>query len=177
MKRTQLMRYQNQKYFRAKLELIGVNPFVSVPGKILLAIFKQAGRDKGHIPIRGTVNSVPYKQTLVKFRGAWRMYINARMLKNSPRRIGEVIKVSAKFDPADRSIKLHPIFAKALKNNPTAQNKFNTLSPSRKHEIVRYISFLKTEESVNRNVIRAINFLSGNARSWAGINPKPKNLT
>ncbi|MGZ3821562.1 MAG: hypothetical protein ACXVB6_13275, partial [Mucilaginibacter sp.] len=50
-----------------------------------------SGKDKGHIPVCGSVNRKPYKQTLVKYKGEWRFYINSTMLKDSPRRIGEMI--------------------------------------------------------------------------------------
>ncbi len=150
--------------FSAVLEIIDINPFVFVPDKVLARIFKLAGREKGHTPICGTVNGNPYRQTLVKFRGAWRLYVNTTMLKDSPKRIGEIVKLTVEFDPADRAIKMHPRLSKALKANQAAEAKFNSLAPSRRHEIVRYISYLKTEESVDRNVLRIIKFLLGEGR-------------
>ncbi|MDR0569860.1 MAG: YdeI/OmpD-associated family protein [Clostridiales Family XIII bacterium] len=150
--------------FQAKLEIIGANPFVSVPQPILSNIFEAAGKDKGAIPIMGTVNGKPYTQTLVRFKGAWRLYINTFMLKDSPRRIGEVIDVTVVFDGSDRTIKPHPRWTEALESNETARAVFDGLSSSRKREIVRYISALKTEESVERNVKRAIDFLLGDGR-------------
>ena len=150
--------------FRAEIEIIGVNPFVFVPGKVLASIFNQAGKDKGYIPIRGTINSEPYRQTLVKFKGAWRFYINTKMFKNSTRRIGETIEITVEFDPASRTIKPHPEFEKALKENEKAKTMFDSLRPSRQLEIVRYISNLKTEKSVGRNITRMINFLTGKGR-------------
>lgn len=83
------------------------------------------------------------------------------MLKNSPKRNGETIEITVKFDSSDRSITPHPKFVVALENNPKAKLVFESLSPSRQHEIGRCISNLKTEESVERNIIRAINFLLG----------------
>ncbi len=157
------VKIQMQK-FKAEIEIIGINPFVSVPEKILAAIFQQAGKNKGYIPIRGTVNDKPYQQTLVKFKGEWRLYINMIMLKNSPKRIGETIEITLEFDPEERTLTPHPKLLKALNTNATAQTKFNSLSPSRQHEIVRYISFLKTEESIDRNVVKAIDFLLGKGR-------------
>jgi uncharacterized protein YdeI (YjbR/CyaY-like superfamily) len=47
----------------------------------------------------------------------------------------------------------------ALNSNPQAKERFEGLSPSLQKEIVRYISHLKTEASIDRNVDRAINFL------------------
>jgi hypothetical protein len=150
--------------FKAEIEIIGINPFVFVPEKILVEIFKQAGKDKGKIPIRGTVNNLPYKQTLIKYSGDWRLYINTLMLKNSPKRIGETIELTIEFDPSDRTIQPHPRFVKALNKNKQAKAVFNNLRPSTRLEIVRYISNLKTEESIDRNVIKAIDFLLGKGR-------------
>lgn len=145
--------------FKAQLEIIGINPFVFVPDKILKAIFRQAGFDKGPIPIWGTVNENNYRQTLVKYQGYWRLYINTTMLKNSPKRIGEKVEVAIEFDPSDRAVETHPALIKALQENPEAKEVFEALSSSRRKEIIGYISRLKTEASIEKNVNRAIQFL------------------
>jgi hypothetical protein len=150
--------------FTAAIEIIGVNPFVQVPVNILDELFKQCGRNKGAIPIKGTINGSPYTQTLVKFKGLWRLYINTFMLKNSPGRGGDMIELTIQFDPDERTIVPPPGFVKALEENPCAKAVFDNLPPSRRHEIVRYIASLKTEESVTRNIARAIDFLNGHGR-------------
>jgi hypothetical protein len=94
--------------FSASIEIIGINPFVFVPDSILDDLFKEAGKNKGAIPIRGVINDKPYRQTLVKYSGAWRLYINTTMLKNSPKRIGEIIELTVEYDSSDRSISAHP---------------------------------------------------------------------
>ena len=147
--------------FDATLEIIVGNPYVSIPKPILHALFQRAHREKGPIPVRGSINGKSYQQTLVKYSGAWRLYINMKMLKNSPRRIGEIIEVKIAYDPSDRSIEPHPKWIQALADHHEAKEVFENLSPSKQKEIVRYISQLKTEESVERNVTRAINFLLG----------------
>lgn len=150
--------------FTAKLEIIVGNPYVHLPLDILHDIFQQANQQKGPIPVRGTINGKPYQQTLVKYSGDWRLYINMKMLTDSPRRIGELIEVEIEHDPSDRSIEAHPKLLKALADHEEAKNVFESLSSSRQKEIVRYIAQLKTEESVDRNVARAINFLLGKER-------------
>ena len=150
--------------FRAQVEIIGINPFVFVPPAILKKIFVAARKDKGAIPIRGTVNKKPYKQTLMKYRGHWRLYINTHMLENSPKRIGETITVTVAFDPEDRTVPLHPALGAALKKNAKARRTYDQLTPSRKKEINRYIHSLKAKESVERNVTRAVRFLTGSGR-------------
>ena len=51
-----------------------------------------------------------------------------------------------------------------LESNPAAKVAFDGLAPSRQHEIVRYIDNSKTEESVDRNVGRALEFRLGCGR-------------
>lgn len=150
--------------FKATIDIIGINPFVFVPEQILKKIFTSAGKDKGYIPVCVTINGNEHKQTLVKFSGDWRLYINTTMLKNSPKRIGEIIDIAIEFDPADRSITPHPEFLQALEQNLEAKQVFEGLSASRQKEIIRYISNLKSDESVTTNVQKAIGFLTGKNR-------------
>ncbi len=150
--------------FTADLEIIDGNPYVALPQDVLNGVFGEAGRSKGPIPVRGTINGRTYQQTLVKFRGAWRLYVNMKMLDDSPRRIGESIEVTVEFDPSDRSIAPHPKLLAMLDANPAAKEVFDGMAPSRQKEIVRYIDSLKTEESVDRNLDRALEFLLGRAR-------------
>lgn len=48
----------------------------------------------------------------------------------------------------------------ALEANDEARAVFDGLPPSRQKEIVRYIASLKNDESVERNVARAISFFA-----------------
>lgn len=151
-------------HFTSAIEIIGVNPFVFVPEEILRHIFKQAGKEKGFIPICGSINGKPYKQTLVKYSGFWRLYINTTMLKNSPKHVGEVVDITISFDAVTRDIKTPVEFEKALDEHPEAKKVFDKLSASRKLEIVRYLANLKQEDSLKRNIDKAIAFLLGNGR-------------
>lgn len=150
--------------FSANIEIIGINPFVFVPEEILKHIFEKAAKSKGPIPVKGAVNSIPYTQTLIKFKGEWRLYINTKMLKNSPKRIGEQIEISIEYDFEKREIPIHPKLSQALAENEAANNVFQNLRPSLQHEIIRYIANLKTEESIDKNVLKAIDFLLGKGK-------------
>jgi len=152
------------KTFSDEIHIIGINPFVFVPEEILAYVFEKAKKDKGPIRIKGTINKQPYKQTLMKYAGHWRLYINTAMLKDSPRRIGETIEISIDYDPKERFIEMHEKLKTALADNVKAKAIFDGLPPSRRHEIVRYISHLKSEESIDKNVVKAIRFLLGEGR-------------
>lgn len=147
--------------FTAKLEIIGINPFVFLPDEVLNEIFETSGKNKSPIPVKGTVNGKEFRQNLMKYLGEWRLYINLTMLKDSPKRIGEMLEIFVEFDNSDRTISIHPDLEKAIKENPVALQNFENLIPSRRLELVRYINNLKTEESIQKNIEKIIRYLTG----------------
>ena len=150
--------------FKAVIQIIGANPYIFVPDNILKEIFIRAGKDRGPIPIYGKINGKDYRQTLVKYKGLWRLYINTGMLSHSPEHIGETVSMTINHDTRDRSIIPHPKLIAALNENPEAKKTFDELSVSRKNEIIRYIYHLKSEESKDQNIKRAVSFLLGKER-------------
>ena len=158
------MRRPRQHRFEPELEIIGINPFVSVPDPVLEAIFAAAGRRTGPIAVCGEINGDLYQQSLVRYRGAWRLYVNTTMLKDSPRRVGERITLTVGYDPVGRAAPVSPELERALADSPSAKAVFDALPPSRRLEIVRYIAALKSPDSTRRNVARAIAFLNGEGR-------------
>lgn len=147
--------------FTAKLEIIGINPFVFLPNEILNEIFEASRKDKSPIPVKGTVNGNEFRQNLMKYLGEWRLYINLSMLKDSPKRIGEMLEIFVEFDNSDRTISIHPDLEKAIKENPVALRNFENLIPSRRSGLIRYINNLKTEASIQRNIEKIIRHLTG----------------
>lgn len=150
--------------FSAFIDIIGINPFVLIPEEILKNIFNDAGKDKGPVPVKGTVNKLLYKQTLVKYAGHWRLYINTTMLKNAPKNVGKKIVITIEYDREDRSVAFHPKLSAALHKNKKAHKVYTSLTPSLQKEINRYLAGLKTEESISKNIERAIGFLLGKQR-------------
>jgi hypothetical protein len=135
-----------------------------LPANALKEVFKQAGKDKGTIPIKGTLDGHPYIQTLVKYSGKWRLYLNTPMRKRAKKDVGDSVEITVEYDPIERMVPMHPKLKDALSRNKQASKIFESLSPSRKKEILRYIGFLKSEEALDRNITRAIGFLSGKER-------------
>lgn len=150
--------------FSAKIFKIGINPYVLLPAAVLKEIFKQASKNKGPIPVRGELNGHAFIQTLVKYSGKWRLYLNGPMRKAAGIDVGDMAEVKIEFDPGPREISMHPKLKAALEKNKKAKTAFSKLPPSRQKEILRYIGFLKTEETVDKNIKRAIGFLSGKER-------------
>lgn len=150
--------------FSAEIQIIGVNPFVFLPDTVLTSIFKEAKKDKGKIPVKIKIEGHEFIQTLIKYSGHWRLYLNTPMRKMAKKEVGDTANFEITFDPEERVIPMHPKLITALRDNPEAQRIFDSLRASLQLEIVRYLSFLKTEESIDKNVLRAINFLLGKER-------------
>jgi len=150
------------KSFSAKIQIIGVNPYVLLPSEVLKYIFQKAGKDKGSIPVKLKIGDENFIQNLVKYSGKWRLYLNTPMRKAAHKDVGDMIDVRIDFDPKPRTISMHPKLKKAFKENKKAKKAFEKLIPSRQKEILKYINFLRSEESVDKNIQRAITHLTSN---------------
>jgi len=131
--------------FTAKILKIGINPYVGLPEDVLNTLFKQADKNKGPIPVRGTLNGKRFEQTLVKYQGAWRLYVNTHMRQAAGIDVGDDATVEIEFDPEPRIVPIHPKFARVLSKNREAKAAFLQLAPSRQKEILRYLNSMKTE--------------------------------
>jgi hypothetical protein len=150
--------------FSAKIQIIGVNPYVLLPEEVLKSVFKQAGKNKGAIQVKGTLNKKPFLQNLVKYSGKWRLYLNGPMRKAAGIDVDDTADVKIEFDPKPRTIAIHPKLQLAFSKNKKTKAVFDKLSPSRQKEIIRYISNLKSEEAIIKNIKRALGFLNGKQR-------------
>ena len=161
--------------FSAKIYKLGINPVVDPPDNVLNALFKQAGRSKGPIPVRGLLNGAEFIQTLVKYSGKWRLYINGEMLKTSGLKVSDEANVEIEYDPRPRVVRMPKELKNSLAKDKKANSAFKELSPSRRKEIVRYIGSMKTEASRMRSVERVIRYLKGEkADSMHAVMRRPK---
>lgn len=153
------------KKFSAKIYIISkINPVVDVPDDVLEYLFAKAGKRTGAIPVKGKLNGAAFTHNIVKYAGAWRLYLNGPMreaAKIDGTGDGETAKVEIGYDPVERITPMPPALEKALKKNKAARAEFDKLSPSRQREIQRYLNSMKTEESLVRNVEKVIKHLIG----------------
>jgi Domain of unknown function (DUF1905)/Bacteriocin-protection, YdeI or OmpD-Associated len=149
------------KSYSAKIAKIGINPYMHVPEEVLKALFNQAGKTAGPIPIRGTINGKRFTQTLVKYQGDWRLYINGEMRQAAGVDVGDQAHIKVEFDPVARTERKPTKFVRALSKNKAAKNAFVKLTPSRQKEMLRYLNSMKTEISLERNIEKIIQHLLG----------------
>jgi|SRR6187455_3663826 len=147
--------------FTSVIYKLGINPVVDPPDEVLEQLFEQAGRSKGPIPVCGRLNGAEFIQTLVKYKGAWRLYINGQMLNDSGLNVGDKANIEIEFDSRPRDVAMPDELETALQRDDKAKKAFGALSPSRQKEIFRYISSLRTDESIARNVAKIIRQMKG----------------
>jgi hypothetical protein len=150
--------------FSSRIFKISINPVVNVPERVLKELFKQAGKTKGPIPVKGKLNGKPFIQTVVKYQGAWRLYLNTPMRQSAGIDEGDMARVEIDFDSKPRVTHMHPKLKALLSKNKKAKKVFEKLSPYRQKEISRYLNSLKSDEAVRKNMEKVMKHLVGGAR-------------
>lgn len=147
--------------FSAKVGKIDINPYVEVPDDILLKLQQDARKEKGPLPVRGTLQGKPFLANVVRYRGMWRLYLNTPMRQAANVDVGDQVTVGLQFDDAPRNVPAPRKFTVALSKNKQAKEAFERLAPSRQKEILRYLNSLKQPETLERNIQKVIKYLGG----------------
>jgi hypothetical protein len=140
-----------------------LNPCVDVPEAIAVKLQAEARKNQS-LPVRASVKGEPFKAHVVRYRGAWRLYLNTPVRKRAGIVVGERVDVSLRFDPVRRRQSMPPAFARALAGNPRAKAAFAGLAPYRRKEILRYLGALKQAETLKRNIERTLRHLTGKTK-------------
>ena len=150
--------------FKAEIYKTGINAAVDVP-TALTAGMKPV---KGYIRIAGTINGFHFKQTLVPVKNApYRLFVNIPMLKGGNTAIGETAKFAIKQDssPIEDDYPMVEALALQLKEKGLT-TAFDNLTAARKKDILKYLSYIKTEATMQKNIEKVVKQLKNgeNAR-------------
>jgi hypothetical protein len=103
--------------------------------------------------------------------GSFYLYLHGDVRKASGTKVGDRVQVEVRFNAEYKNGPQHPVpswFRAALRKSPQAEKNWEALIPSRKKEILRYFSRLKSPEARGRNLERALYVLSGNRGRFMG---------
>jgi hypothetical protein len=163
--------------FRALIKIHDVNPYVLVSAK-RAAKLKPGWRKP--MPVLVQINGKPKKSWPINMMpvgdGSFRLYLHGDVRKVSGTGVVDRVSVMVTFDASYKGGPAHPIpswFRAALTKNSRAEQNWEKLIPSRKKEILRYFSTLKSPEAQERNLARPLRVLSEQSeqvmgRSWSG---------
>jgi uncharacterized protein YdhG (YjbR/CyaY superfamily) len=124
--------------FTATLGRDTINVVVDVPAAASAALAKASGK-RGQIPVQVKLGRTKgtHPQTLIPLGGGrHRLYVNEAMLKAA--RLGEGDRVAS------------------LAADPDASATFDALAPSRRKEVLRYLTNLKSQAALERNVAKFV---------------------
>jgi hypothetical protein len=155
--------------FSAKIYKIGLIRFVDVPP----AISRSLDATETHIPIKGEVERVPLQTTLVsRGNGLYRLAIHSDIRKKLRVDTGAVIELAIERDEDSREPALPPALVLALRNSPKAQAVFRKMTTALRRQIVRYLTHVKQQSTLERRVAKFVRRLE--ARPISRAKPKKK---
>lgn len=143
--------------FQAQIYLTGINWAVDVPDEITTQLQKQ----KGYIKIKGQINGFAFTQTLVPVKNApFRLFVNLIMMKGGKTALGEVAAFEIEQDTTEEE-KRYPIpvlLTNALQEHDV-EEAFNNLTAARKKDILKYLYYVKTDATMQKNTDKLISQL------------------
>jgi Domain of unknown function (DUF1905)/Bacteriocin-protection, YdeI or OmpD-Associated len=156
----------------AVIEIRGANPFVAVSSSEVNAL-KPGWRRPLPVVVRIHGDSAtPWRTNMMPDgSGNFYLYLHGSMRKASGTKVGDRVRVEIEFDSAYRNGPQHPMpkwFKQALDSNQQAKRNWASLIPSRKKEMLRYLSRLVSAEARIRNLARALHVLSGQSGRFMG---------
>jgi hypothetical protein len=135
--------------FAAKIYKVGVIRYVDVPASASQAL----GAQGAAVPVRGEADGVPLRTTMVsRGNGCYRLAIHGDIRKNLRIDAGAVIEVLLDIDEETREPALPPAMVLALRNSPKAQSNFRAMTTALRRQIVRYITSVKQQSTLERRV-------------------------
>lgn len=158
--------------FRGAIEMNGINPFVLVSAARAARLQKIWRKP---LPVLVRVNGKPEKPWRINMMpvgdGSFYLYLHGDVRKASGTKTGDSVTIEVQFDEAYKNGPMHPMpswFRAALAKNSRARKTWAAQSPSRKKEMLRYLSRLKSAEAQARNLERAIHVLGGGKARFMG---------
>jgi hypothetical protein len=145
--------------FKAKIYKTGINTAVDVPASITHKMEPL----KGYIKIKGTINGFDFTKTLVPVKnGPYRLFVNQVMLKGGATALNRVAEfvISQDFQAVVKNYPVPAPLLRELKKKKLLKH-FETLTPSRKRDILKYLSYVKTEATMQKNIDRLLHQLAG----------------
>ncbi len=158
--------------FETVIEIRGVNPFVGVGSQQADAL-KPGWRKP--LPVLVRINgdsTIAWRTNMMPDgNGNFYLYLHGNMRKASGTKVGDRVRVEIEFDGAYRNGPQDTMpkwFGQALNGNAQAKKNWNALIPSRKKEVLRYLSRLVSADARIRNQARALHVLSGHDGRFMG---------
>ncbi len=149
--------------FKAKIYKVGINACVDVPESVT----KKMTPEKGYIKVKGLINGFEFSKNLVSIKNKpYRLFVNIPMLKGGQTELGKTaeFEIAQNFNPEKKSYPMPKMLTDKLINKKLKLD-FDKLTKSRKTEILKYLNYIKTEKTLERNIDKLIGKLERNEKN------------
>jgi len=148
--------------FSGKIYKMGIIRYVDVPADVSRAI----GGGETHVPVVGEVEGAPLRTTLVsRGKGCYRLALHSEARKKLRVEDGAVVELAIERDEESREPALPPALVFALRNAPKAQVEFCRMTTALRRQIVRYLTSVKQQSTLERRVATLVRRLEQRART------------
>lgn len=152
-----------QRFTASLTPVPGGGNFVVVPPEVAEA----AGLKYG-VRVRGQVNGVAYRSSLMMYSGVFHMGVHKATIAAAKVATGDDVDVTIEVDDQPLPTDTVPKdFARAMKASKTASAGWALTSPSHKREHVKAITEAKKPETRERRIAAAIEMLEAHAKAKA----------
>lgn len=149
--------------FKAEIYKTGINWCVDVP----LEITELMISEKGKINIKGKINGFDFTKTLMPVKNSLhRLYVNQAMMKGGKTALGETatFEIEQNNEKAEKEYPIPLLLIEQLKKEQLT-TAFESLTASRKKDILKYLNYIKTEATLLKNIDKLINQLKNKEKN------------
>ena len=156
--------------FSGKMYKVGMIRYVDVPGDVSRLL----GNGEMHVPVVGEVDGVGIRTTMVsRGKGCYRIAIHGDIRKKLRADAGTVVELAIQRDEESREPVLPPAFVLALRNAPKAQTEFRRMTTALRRQIVRYLTSVKQQSTLERRAIGMVRMLEKRSAKRTAARSKP----
>jgi uncharacterized protein DUF1905/bacteriocin resistance YdeI/OmpD-like protein len=143
-----------QLQFESRLESDQEAVFVRLPEDVVATL----GHGK-RVPVKVTINGHPYRSTIAVYGGRYYLPVRKEVREAAGVAVGDQLVVGLEYDAELRTVDLPDELRAALKADPEAARTFETLSYTRKKEMVAWVTSAKRAETRRRRLVQALEML------------------
>jgi hypothetical protein len=148
--------------FSGRIYKVGIIRYVDVPAKVS----RELNASLPNLPVCGSVESLPFRTTMVsRGRGCHRVAIHGDLRKRLRVDAGAVVEIALERDEESREPVQPPALVMALRQAPKAQSVFRAMTTALRRQIVRNITAVKQQATLERRVARVVRHLERMSQS------------
>ena len=128
---------------------------------------KEVFGTNARVPVRGTINGVEYRSSLMPMGGCHRMVVNRELREAARVKAGDTVKVVMLRDEGERTVEIPAVLNAELKKNKAAAMNWEKYSYTHRKEMARSITEVKQEETRIRRLAKVMDVLKS-GKKWPG---------